>query len=322
MTGSDGAARGAALRVLLTGGRGFVGRRLAALIAAEEPGWRVVSPGGPGCHGGERLDVTDPHAVNAWVNKHRPDVVVHLAAITAVPSAAKDPRAAWDVNLGGALNIVLALQRHAPAAHLMLVSTAEVYGASLGGAAPADESTLLQPLNAYAASKAAADLLVRQAAAEGLPACVMRPFNHTGPGQSEAFVAPAFAAQIARIEAGLQPPVLHVGGLDDARDFLDVDDVAAAYLAVLRQRDGLAPGEVFNVASGRATRVRTVLEILLAHACTPVEVRVDAARLRPTAPRQVVGDASHLRARTGWAPRRDLERTLLDLLEDQRVRLR
>ena len=73
-------------------------------------------------------------------------------------------------------------------------------------------------------------------AGEGLRVLRMRPFNHTGPGQSDAFVVPAFARQVARIAAGLQPPVLQVGALDPQRDFLDVRDVCAAYAAGLAAR--------------------------------------------------------------------------------------
>ena len=243
------------VRVLVTGAHGFVGRRLTQALAARHPGWRLLTPTGPdGRSNDAPLDVTDPDAVQAYVRDHRPTVVVHLAAVAAVTSATLDPRLAWQVNLDGVLNLVLALQAEAPSAHLLFVSSAEVYGASLDGKGPADESLVLQPVNPYAASKGAADILVRQAAASGLSATVMRPFNHTGPGQSEAFMAPSFAGQIARIEAGLQPPMLSVGSLQDARDFLDVDDVVEAYIAVIDARADLAPGEVFNVASGRALR--------------------------------------------------------------------
>ncbi len=323
MTLGGGTAALDETRVLITGGRGFVGRRLAARIAAEEPSWRLTVASGPFDAGGVdgRIDITDPDAVEAWVVEHRPSVVVHLAAVAAVTAASRDPRLAWDVNLGGTLNLVLALQRHAPNAHLLFVSSSEVYGASLGVGGAADESVLLQPVNPYAASKAAADLLVRQAAAEGLSAAVMRPFNHTGAGQSEAFVAPNFAAQIARIEAGLQPPVLHVGALDEARDFLDVEDVVAAYLAVLRRRCEAPPGTVFNVASGRAVPIGRLLEVLLSLASVKVEVRVNSDRLRHTAPRRVVGDASRLRALTAWSPTIPLEKTLSMLLDHHRARV-
>jgi len=199
----------------------------------------------------------------------------------------------------------------------VFISSAEVYGASFLNAASLDERALLQPVNPYAASKAAADLLVRQAAADGLAATVMRPFNHTGPGQDEAFVAPSFAGQIARIEAGLQPPVIDVGSLDEERDFLDVADVVQAYrLAIERRRDPAMSG-VFNVASGQPVRIGDLLDRLLSQAKRKIDVRVDPARLRKAPIPRVVGDASRLRS-LGWRPTRNLDDTLRAVLEERR----
>jgi GDP-4-dehydro-6-deoxy-D-mannose reductase len=144
---------------------------------------------------------------------------------------------------------------------------------------------------------------VRQSTATGLSATVMRPFNHIGPGQAEAFVAPSFAGQIARIEAGLQEPVLSVGSLDDERDFLDVQDVVRAYADALDVRAALEPGEVFNVASGKAVRIGEVLDILLSQASVPIEVRVDPSRLRSAVTPRVVGDATRLREKAALGPR-------------------
>ncbi len=310
------------MRALLTGGRGFVGARLAAALRARHPDWAVEAPDRtPSAEAPDALDVTEAGSVEVWVRDRRPDVVVHLAAVSAVTAATRDPRLSWRVNLDGTLNLVLALQAHAPAAHLMLISSAEVYGRSLSQPVPVDESALLRPVNPYAASKAAADLLVRQAGEAGLSVSVMRAFNHTGPGQSEQFVAPGFAAQIARIEAGLQPPEVVVGSLDEERDFLDVDDVVDAYAAVLDVRERLAPAEVFNVASGEAVRIGDLLERVRALARTPVSVRCDPSRLRSTPTPRVVGDASRLRAVTGWRPRRRMNDTLARLLDYERARL-
>jgi GDP-4-dehydro-6-deoxy-D-mannose reductase len=305
----------AASRVLITGAGGFVGRHLAAALRGRRPGWTLDLPEAPGAAGG--LDVTDAEAVSQRIELQPPDIVVHLAAVAAVTASVKDPRLAWRVNLDGTLNLVLAMQAHAPRAHMLFVSSAEVYGDSLKAEKPVDETSLLQPVNPYAASKAAADILVRQASAAGLSATVARPFNHIGPGQSDAFVAPSFARQIARIEAGLQPPVIQVGSLDDERDFLDVADVVDAYLLLLERRQDPAARQVFNVASGVALRIGDILERLLSAAHTRIEVHVDPSRLRPVAIPRVVGDASRLRA-LGWRPTRSIDDALMAVLEEQR----
>jgi GDP-4-dehydro-6-deoxy-D-mannose reductase len=302
-------------RVLITGAGGFVGRHLARALGERRPGWVLDMPAAPGADGG--LDVTDPEAVSQWIASRRPDIVVHLAAVAAVTASVKDPRLAWRVNLDGTLNVVLAMQAHTPAAHLLFVSSAEVYGDSLNGAEPVDETSLLQPVNPYAASKSAADILVRQAAAAGLSATVARPFNHTGPGQSDAFVVPNFAGQIARIEAGLLPPVIEVGNLDDERDFLDVADVVDAYGLLLERRGDPAARGVFNVASGEARRIGDILERLLSTVRRRIEVRMDPSRLRPARIPRVVGDASRLKS-LGWRPMRSIDDTVQAVLEEHR----
>jgi len=307
-------------RLLMTGGHGFVGRYLTSAVAHNRPDWVIDIPPLPTADG-VGLDVADADAVSAYVKAAQPEIVVHLAAVSTVTTSVEDPRLAWDINFGGTLNLVLALQKHAPKAHLLYVSSAEVYGASLNSGAPATEQALLQPMNPYAASKAAADILVRQAAVNGLSATIMRPFNHTGAGQSESFVAPSFAAQIARIEAGVQPPVLSVGSLDEERDFLDVHDVVRAYTMAIDARATLAPGAVFNVASGQAVRIGDLLERLLRQARTQIEVRVDPERLRSISVPKAIGDAGHLRKTLKWAPSIDLDNTFQAVLEDQRRRL-
>ncbi len=309
-------------RALVTGAQGFVGSRLVARMAQVFPDWRLDTPAKDAADDQDGLDITDAAAVDAWIAARPPEVVVHLAAVAAVAASAEAPRLTWEVNLGGVLNLVLALKAHAPEAHLLFVSSAEVYGASLRDPAPVTEAALLQPLNPYAASKAAADLLVRQAGLTGQSVTVARPFNHTGAGQSDIFVIPSFAGQIARIEAGLAAPVLQVGNLDEERDFLDVEDVVSAYVAMLDARGRLEPAEVFNIASGRAVRIGDLLDALLSQAKTPITVEVDARRLRPTSVRRMTGDASRLQDRLGWRVRSPLDQTLAQVLQAQRNRVR
>ena len=308
------------MRLLVTGASGFVGRRLVPAARARWPQAEVTALGGPGDVGG--VDVTDPSSVDRAVAQARPTHVVHLAAMAAVTEAARNPRTAFAVNLNGTLNLLEALKAHAPDAFLLHVSSAEVYGRSLreGGGRPVGEDALLQPVNAYAASKAAADLLVQAAAAEGLHAVVARPFNHVGAGQAVSFVVPAFAAQIAQAEAGLQPPVVCVGRLEDGRDFLAVDDVVAAYLLLL-EGGAQAAGGVFNIASGSALSIGEVLGRLLRLARIPLEVRSDPCRLRPGPPAVYIGDATRLRTRFAWRPSRDFDAALAEVLEEQRDRV-
>jgi len=153
---------------------------------------------------------------------------------------------------------------------------------------------------------------------ERWPILMTRTFNHTGPRQGPDFVCADFARQIARIELRLDEPVLRVGNLEAARDFLDVRDVVAAYRLVLER--GTA-GSVFNVCSGRVWHIADLLQILLGHAVIKIKVEVEVARHRPIDIPVLLGDPARLVRETGWAPQRAMEDTLNDLLEYWRSRI-
>jgi nucleoside-diphosphate-sugar epimerase len=266
------------------------------------------------------LDITDAHAVAEAVRTTAPDAIVHLAAVTAIPAARRDPDLAWQVNLLGTLAVARAIEKHAVGCTLLFVSSADIYGQSFRAGYPLDETALLQPANTYAATKAAADLALGALAAEGARIFRLRAFNHTGPGQSADFVVPAFARQVARIRLGRQPPVLRVGALEPRRDFLDVRDVCAAYAACLQYADKLANGEILNIASGQPRRVGDVLDTLLSLAGVRADIETANVLLRPTDIAVAVGDASRARTLLGWQPRIAWETTLQDVLQDWLVR--
>jgi GDP-4-dehydro-6-deoxy-D-mannose reductase len=213
--------------------------------------------------------------------------------------------------------VLAAVEAAAPRARVLLVSSSTVYGPAEADAPPFDESSPLRPANAYARTKAAADLLGAAFAERGLAVWRARPWNHTGAGRPDRFVESSFARQLAEIEAGRRPPRIEVGALDSLRDFLHVEDVVDAYLALL---DGDAPPAAYNVASGRGVTIRALLEQLLARTRLAPELVVDPARLRP--PDASVGSAARLRALTGWTPRRTLDEALGALLDDWRERIR
>jgi GDP-4-dehydro-6-deoxy-D-mannose reductase len=196
---------------------------------------------------------------------------------------------------------------------LLVIGSNEEYGAPQPDELPQTEESPLRPHSPYAVSKIAQDFLGFQYhLAYGLPVVRVRPFNHTGPGQSPRFVIPAFASQIARIETGLQEPVVKVGNLEAARDFTDVRDIVRAYhLAVTRGR----PGEVYNLASGQPQSVRGLLETLLSYSEVQIRVERDPARYRPVDVPVVCGSADKFHRLTGWKAEIPFEQTLRDVLE-------
>jgi GDP-4-dehydro-6-deoxy-D-mannose reductase len=299
-------------RILLTGASGFVGRHLRAALAAAYPGAALLA---------DPVDLCDGEAVAASVATARPEVCVHLAAVATQAAARHDENHAWDVNLHGSLRLAHALLRHAPDCQMLFVSSAEAYGGGGVAGAAIDEDVPLAPKNLYAATKAAADLALGAMAGERLRVVRLRPFNHTGPYQSADLVIPAFARQVARIAAGLQPPLLDVGNLDIWRDFLDVRDVCAAYVACIDRRATLPPGIILNIGSGQARRIGDVLTDLMTLAGVTAEVRVETSRTRANDIPRAVADSGRARALLGWAPAVPWSQTLADVLDDWRRRI-
>jgi len=284
------------VRALVTGAAGFVGTHLVPRL--EAAGYAVTATD-------LELDVGDAAAVAARVAELEPELVVHLAAIASPPQAALAPAVTYRVNFLGTRSVLEAAARHAPQARVLLVCSADAYGSSAPGSPPFDETSPLRPRSPYARSKAAAELLGGAYAARGLDVVSTRSFNHTGPGQSDAFVLSSFARQAAEIACGCRAPLMRVGNLDSVRDFLDVEDVVRAYVALCGRH---VPGGVYNVASGRGVRVGDALERILALAGVRPRIEIDPVRFRPTD--HAVGDARRLRQATGWEPRIPLEDTL------------
>jgi GDP-4-dehydro-6-deoxy-D-mannose reductase len=248
----------------------------------------------------------------------RPTHLIHLAAIAAIQAARRDLRQTWAVNFGGSLNVAIAVGETVPDCRLLFCGSGLVYGTNPPEGRPFDESARFDPSDAYGASKAAADLMVGQMTKQGLRAIRLRPFNHTGPGQSEHFVVPAFAAQIAKIERGEQDPVINVGSLTSRRDFLDVRDVVDAYARAVLRFDDMPSGCVLNVASGRAVSMREILDMLLGMSPKKIEVREDPGRIRGNDASVVIGDASLARRLLDWEPHMAIGATLSSVLDHYR----
>ncbi len=298
------------MRALVTGASGFVGRHLVAHL--REQGDDVTAcdhaTGGP--------DILDAPTIAATIADARPDAVYHLAGWSDVAASWSSPREVLRTNAEGTLNVLLGCVE-AGVNRVLVVSSADVYGVVAENELPITEDAPLRPVSPYAVSKVAADFLAYQHhVARGLGTIRVRAFNHLGPGQSDRFVAPAIAARVAANERSGGTDVA-IGNLAARRDVTDVRDVVRAYRLLVE--DGV-PGDVYNVCSGIDVAVSDLAERLLGLAHHPMALRHDRDLERPVDIPVLRGDASRLRAATGWTPEIPLSRTLVDLLDDYRAR--
>ncbi len=312
-------------KILITGISGFVGSHLANHIlqtqSAELHGTILVGTprlDTPNIHY-HFLDLRDALQVEQLIDEIRPDHIYHLAAQAFVPQSFEAPWGTLENNIRGQLNIIQACLSVAIEPRMLVVSSAEIYGIVQPDELPLTEDAPLRPTSPYSVSKVTQDMLALQYhLSHQLPIMRARPFNHFGPGQNERFVAPAFATQIAQIEAGHKEPVIHVGNLEAKRDFTDVRDIVRAYTKIIEKGE---PGAVYNVASGVAHSIQELLDTLLSYSGADICVQTDPDRLRPVHIPILQGDATRLCEATGWQPQIPFEQSLQDILEDHRERV-
>ncbi|HEX3629031.1 MAG TPA: GDP-mannose 4,6-dehydratase [Candidatus Dormibacteraeota bacterium] len=305
--------------VLVTGIDGFAGSHLADLLIkgryAVHGTTRLAQPNPRAELAAQvvthQVDLLDQAQVQSLTREVKPGWVFHLAALSS-------PAASWD-DPGGTIATNAAMQGHLlsslvaldPMPRVVVIGSGDEYGRPSGPVRRLVEDTPLRPITPYGVSKVTQDLLALQYfLSHGLPAVRLRPFNHAGPRQSPDFAIASFAQQIARVELGKQVAI-KVGNLEARRDFTDVRDIARAYLLAIQK--GKA-GEVYNIGSGNAARLRDVLDLLLKMTRARVRLEVDASRKRTAEAPVYLCDARRFRRLTGWRPRIPLERTLRDTL--------
>ncbi len=322
-------------RILITGASGFVGRHLVGRLSAahkragieifgtcfpERPEHCETLAGAAPAVKLFHVDLRSEDEVAGLIRDVRPDRIFHLAAHSQVRTSWDKRRETMETNLMGTFFLFEAARRLAAAARILFVSSSDVYGSLAPRARrrPYSEKDRSGVVSPYAFTKIGGELLAElYALRDKMAVVVARPFPHTGPGQAEVFVCSDWARQIVRIERGEAPPVLSVGDLRIRRDCLDVRDVVRAY--ALLMENGV-PGEVYNVASGCAPALADILRTLLSFTDRKIEVRADPGRLRKGDIPYLAGSYRKIKARTGWAPRIRLERTLRDVLEYWRGR--
>jgi len=308
------------VKSLITGAAGFAGSHLADyLLSQGEDVVGLIAPQDELVNLNhvlsriaiERVDVQDAAGVLRFLSDSRPQRIYHLAALSSPVESLRDPVLTYNVNFSGTLNLLCAWRQVEMDCRFLYVSSGEVYGADPPGPMPLREGCPLRPANPYAASKAAAELLAFQFyKSYEFPIVRVRPFNHTGPRQTAAFVCSSLARQIVEIEAGLRPPTLAVGNLNVQRDFSDVRDIVRGYHLLLERGE---PGDVYQLCSGRPVSIESIVEILSSFTSKPIRVAVDESKVRTQEAAALWGDPAKAQQAVGWVPQYALETTLRDL---------
>lgn len=308
--------------IAITGGGGFVGKYVqAALLETGVASEAIDVLGLPhDSHSLTRsnfygIDITEFDSVKRYLLERTPSAVIHLAAVASPASARADQALAWKVNFDATRNLGELMRTLLPQSRLVFASTSEVYGRAFNDYSdPIREDAAVKPNTVYAATKAAAEIALTQMISEGLDVIIFRPFNHTGPNQSPEYVAPSFVSQLREVRDAKAPPVIHVGNLNAERDFLDVRDIARAYVAGANATDVPSDARIMNLASGRPISISTLLDTLIELSGLNVEVLQDPERMRPSEVPRASGNVDRSRMYLGWRPEINISQTLEEML--------
>lgn len=299
---SDGA-------ILITGSSGFVGRRLVRRLRAS--GYRVYETARFDVEEDEdrlHFDLFDKQSILRAFDQAKPAAVIHLAAQSSVAGSASSPLAAWETNSGGAMNICSAALEMAAAPAMMFVSSTEVYGSAFNRGV-ATELSSPKPMNPYARSKLAAEQIFLDAYPTYASLVIARPANHSGAGQDNRFALPSFAKQLRD-----GSDTIKVGNIGVCRDFLHVEDVIDAYVALLQKALKYERGATFNISSGNSPTLRQLLERMIELVGSEASIVVDPDRVRLSDIQKAFVDSRKLTTATGWSPKRSLDDLLRELL--------
>ncbi len=318
------------MKVLITGISGFAGSHLAEYFLAEGKHeifgaikWR--SDRQNISHIQDRIhlfecDIKDAFAMKTIITEIKPEQIFHLAAQSYVSFSWRAPQETLITNIIGELNLFEAVRQVKIDPLIHIAGSSEEYGMVVPEELPITEANALRPLSPYGVSKVTQDLLGYQYfKSYGMKIIRTRAFNHTGPRRGSVFATSNFAKQIVEIEKNKRDPVIYVGNLEAVRDFTDVRDVVRAYALTLERCD---PGEVYNIASGKGIKIRDMLDMLVALSNADLKIEQDPTRLRPSDVELLIGSSEKFQKKTGWKPEIPFDKTMKDLLDYWREKIK
>lgn len=310
------------MKALIIGAGGFVGGYLISELCSRD--WEVCATKlphekiniygrDPVSYSTADLDILDEAAIAKLLTDFKPDCIFHLAAQSSVALSWEKPALTVDINIKGSVNLLEAVKKMSFSPRILFIGSSEEYGYAANRPEPVDETVRPEPANIYAITKLAQNMIGElYFNAYGLDVISVRAFNHIGPGQLPQFVVANFCKQAAEIKAGKREPVIHVGNLSAKRDFTDVRDIVRAYADIAVKG---RCGETYNVGSGHAVSIQSVLDKIIELSGTDIVVEVDKERFRPVDVPFVEADVTKLKNSTGWERRFTLEESLEDILQ-------
>ncbi len=292
------------MRVLLTGAGGFVGQHILPML--REKKWDVLATS----HAD--LDILNLLSIRKVVKDFQPNAIVHLAAQSQVGISWDLPILTAEVNILGSVNLYTEFAKENPNGKFLYVGSSDVYGITARKNRLLIEEMPCLPQNPYAITKLAAEQMLLQMAHKYKTRVICtRSFNHYGPGQNRGFVVSDFASQLAEIKLGYRDPIIKVGNLSAEREFIYVDDVARAYMTLLLKE---IPSGIYNVATGRTTKIKRILEMLINISSTKVAVNLDENKMRPVDVKSFCG-SNHKLSRLGWKEKIQLQNGLANTFD-------
>ncbi|UCG91772.1 MAG: GDP-mannose 4,6-dehydratase [candidate division WOR-3 bacterium] len=301
--------------ILATGSEGFVG---SYLIEALEEDYEVVPTSHPLLLPSKEthipLDIINAEMTQEVLKTHNPDIVFHLAALSSVSKSLRDRPLTYSTNITGTVNLLEAARLLNKRVRFVFVSTCEVYGDGGDKIRETNNITLKSP---YAVSKYAAELICQDYQAD-IDCVILRPFNHTGPGQAEHFVMPTIAKQIAEIEKGKRPPLIELGNIEVEREFMNVQDVINAYTLAIEK---CKPEEIYNISSNKGHSVAAALAIFKKLSKKDFEIKIDPSKIRKDDIDLLIGNGRKFSRLTKWKPKTPFTKTIEDILNYWRAKI-
>jgi len=266
-------------------------------------------------------DIREQHSLDTIISDIKPDYVYHLAAQSFPKTSFEMPADTYETNTIGTSNLLESLKRYKKNAIIHICSSSEVFGRVPKEKVPIDENCSFHPASPYAISKTGTDLIARfYAEAYNMKIMTTRMFTHTGPRRGDVFAESSFAKQIAMIEANMQKPIVYVGNLKSLRTIADVRDAVHAYYLLLTKNP--IGGEVYNIGGTHTCTVGEILNFLLSKSKKKIIYRIDKNRIRPIDADLQVPNTLKFRSHTGWKPKIKFEKTMLDLLNYWREKVK